>query len=96
VVDGLPAWAEDHHPHVRAGAVRLALVSPCDRCIVSTTDQASGARLGQEPIRTLRLVHADTAGRPLFGWNAVPLLDGNPAPRLRIGDTIRLEQAAPA
>jgi uncharacterized protein YcbX len=92
VVEGLPAWAEDDHPMAETGGLRLKLVSPCERCIVATTDQISGERQGQEPIRTLRRVHADRSGQPLFGWNVVPLTEGDPAPRLRIGDPIRLQR----
>jgi uncharacterized protein YcbX len=92
VIEGLPAWAEDDHPMVEAAGLRLKLVSPCERCIVTTTDQVTAERRGQEPIRTLRRVHADRAGQPLFGWNVVPLTEDDPAPRLRIGDPIRLQR----
>jgi uncharacterized protein YcbX len=90
VVDGLPPWAEDETPWVRAGTTVFRLVSPCERCIVTTTDQASGERLGEEPLRTLRRMHSDSARHPLFGWNLVPILDDEPAPRLRIGDPVTL------
>jgi uncharacterized protein YcbX len=90
IVDGLPPWAEDEAPWLRAGTTVFRLVSPCERCIVTTTDQASGERLGEEPLRTLRRVHSDTAGFPLFGWNLVPVLDEEPAPRLQIGDRVAL------
>jgi uncharacterized protein YcbX len=89
VVEGLPAWAEDHHPLVRLEATELRLVSPCERCIVTTTDQQTGIRQGSEPIRTLRKLHADPAGKPLFGWNAVPVSPEKAAPVLRIGMPVR-------
>lgn len=92
VLEGLPAWAED-----RAGLVRLAsgaalrLVKPCARCIVTTTDQESGERLGPEPIRTLRALGRDFLGEgPCFGANAVPVLPAGPV-ALRLGEPVRLE-----
>ena len=90
IVDGLRAWAEDEASWLRAGTTVFRLVSPCERCIVTTTDQASGERLGEEPLRTLRRVHSDTADFPLFGWNLVPILGDEPAPRLQIGDPVAL------
>lgn len=92
VVEGLPAWTEDDHPVAKVASLRLDLVSPCERCIVTTTDQVSGERQGQEPVRTLRRVHADRMGQPLFGWNVVPRMGADPAPLLRIGAPIRLQR----
>ena len=90
VVEGLVAWAEDDHPVARIGQAELRLVSPCERCIVTTTDQETGQRYGAEPIRTLRGLHANPAGKPLFGWNAVLVPGPDPAPLLRIGDAVEL------
>jgi uncharacterized protein YcbX len=94
VVEGLPAWAEDRLCEIRIGGLHLRLVTPCERCIVTTTDQITGARDSNEPIRTLRMLHADPGGKPLFGWNAVPLADNGDAPILRLGAEI-LGVAAP-
>lgn len=91
VLEGVPAWAEDR-AHVlsfdRGAALRL--VKPCARCIVTTTDQATGERLGPEPIRSLQALGRDLIGEgPCFGWNAVPILpDG--AIRLRVGRDVVL------
>lgn len=91
VLDGLPAWAEDRGGSLRLeeGAL-LRLVKPCARCIVTTTDQASGERLGPEPLRSLRALGRDLAGEgPCFGQNAVPVLADGPV-RLRSGQEVAL------
>lgn len=57
---------------------------------MTTTDQATGERLGPEPIRSLQALGRDLIGEgPCFGWNAVPILpDG--AIRLRVGRDVVL------
>ena len=54
LLDGLDAYAEDGIDELAIGDVRLKLVKPCTRCIITTTDQETGARDGDEPLRTLR------------------------------------------
>lgn len=72
VLSGLPAWEEDHVAHLTIGEVRLRLVKPCVRCEVTTTNQATGRRLGEEPLVTLaRLRSNPDLGGVTFGWNAV-------------------------
>lgn len=91
VLEGLPAWAEDRGGDLRLeeGAL-LRLVKPCARCIVTTTDQARGERLGPEPIRTLRALGRDFTGEgPCFGQNAVPVVPLGPV-RLRLGQEVAL------
>jgi uncharacterized protein YcbX len=79
IVAGAPAWAEDTWATLRIGSgigsVVLDLVKPCDRCIVTTTDQESGARMGKEPLASLARLRRSADPRingVLFGWNAVP------------------------
>ena len=48
VVDGDGEWRE-----LRSRECVLEFSKPCGRCEVTTIDQASGARLGPEPLRTL-------------------------------------------
>ncbi len=72
VLDGLAAWEEDHILELRRGAVRLRLVKPCTRCIITTTDQLSGVRDTDEPLRTLRGFRYDQELRGVcFAWNAI-------------------------
>lgn len=84
VVSGCAPYAEDGWGRIEIGGVRLRVVKPCERCIVTTTDQATGER-GKEPLRTLatyRRVGTDV----MFGQNVVHENTG----RLRLGDEVRV------
>jgi hypothetical protein len=48
VLEGDGTWRE-----LRAREAVLEYARPCGRCEVTTIDQASGARCGPEPLRTL-------------------------------------------
>jgi uncharacterized protein len=81
VLSGLPAWDEDHIDEIEIGDVRLKLVKPCVRCEVTTTDQASGARVSDEPLNTLaRFRNNPDLGGVTFGWNAIVLNTGRIEP----------------
>lgn len=72
VLAGLPAWDEDHVERLTIGEVILRLVKPCVRCEVTTTNQQTGRRFGEEPLVTLaRLRSNPDLGGVTFGWNAV-------------------------
>jgi len=77
VLDGLQAFAEDrvewlNLPLADGRKVRLKLVKPCTRCIVTTTDQVTGERMGDEPLRTLRGFRWLPALKGVaFGMNAI-------------------------
>jgi uncharacterized protein YcbX len=72
VLGGVEAYAEDHIREIDAGAVTLRLVKPCTRCVITATDQATGTRDGDEPLRTLKGYRFDRALRGVvFGVNAV-------------------------
>jgi uncharacterized protein YcbX len=92
VLAGLPARAEDRARAVRfAGGLELLLVKPCGRCIVTTTDQATGERTGPEPIATLGRIRRDPGtGGVLFGQNAVPVLPAGGEGRLAVGEACEL------
>lgn len=71
VIDGLPAFDEDHVDTIAVGKVVLRLVKPCVRCQVTTTDQAT-ARVGVEPLPTLGEFRMDAKlGGVTFGMNAI-------------------------
>jgi hypothetical protein len=75
VVDCDEPWAEDHWTRLEIGGVALDLVKPSDRCIVTTTDQRTGARMGKEPLAALARLRRSTDPRidgVLFAVNAVP------------------------
>jgi uncharacterized protein YcbX len=42
VLEGLPAWAEDHIDTLTIGALTLQLVKPCTRCSIPSIDQETG------------------------------------------------------
>jgi len=72
VLDGLPAFGEDLLHEIESEGVRLRFVKPCTRCVVTTTDQQTGERMGEEPIRTLRTYRWDPALRGVaFGQNVI-------------------------
>lgn len=71
VVEGLPAFDEDHVDTIALDDVVLKLVKPCTRCEMTTTDQATGERF-EEPLRTLATFrHDDRLGGVTFGMNAI-------------------------
>jgi uncharacterized protein YcbX len=82
VVDGTGPWAEDAWRRVRIGEVTFRVPKPCARCVVTTTDQRSGAR-GKEPLRTLAR-HRRIGSGLVFGQNLVPEHSGT----LRVGDPL--------
>lgn len=87
VIDCEEPWAEDHWDRLRIGDVVLDLVKPSDRCIVTTTDQKTGARMGKEPLGALARIHRSTDPRingVIFGENAVPRTPG----AIAVGDAV--------
>jgi uncharacterized protein YcbX len=71
VLEGLAPFAEDRIASISVGAIQLALVKPCTRCIIPSTDQRTGVR-GFDPVSVLRTFRFDHALRGVcFGENAV-------------------------
>lgn len=89
VVSGLPPFGEDRIHELVAEGVRLRRAKPCARCIVTTTDQASGTRDGDEPLRTLAKFRFDRQLKGvIFGQNMI-LIDGLGA-QLRVGQELEM------
>ncbi|HET9465009.1 MAG TPA: MOSC N-terminal beta barrel domain-containing protein [Gemmatimonadales bacterium] len=82
VVAGGEPFAEDTWNVVEIGGVRVRMVKPCARCVVTTTDQSTGER-GQEPLRTLA-TYRKMNGEVMFGQNGVHHNTGT----LRVGDPV--------
>jgi uncharacterized protein YcbX len=85
VIDCGDAWAEDRWRVLRIGEIELDLVKPCDRCIVTTTDQSTGERMGKEPLASLARIRRSADPRingVLFAWNAIPRVQGE----IAVGD----------
>lgn len=83
VVSGAAAFAEDGWPRLRIGDALLARVDACGRCEVTTIDQALGATLGNEPLRTLSRLRMHE-GEPVFGVRYSVQQPG----RVRVGDVV--------
>jgi hypothetical protein len=82
VVAGGEPYAEDGWNKIQIGGVVLRVMKPCGRCVVTTTDQATGER-GQEPLRTLA-TYRRRDGEVMFGQNVVHENTGH----LQIGDSV--------
>ena len=82
VVAGVEPYAEDGWQKIEIGGIRLQVVKPCGRCLVTTTDQATGDR-GKEPLRTLA-TYRKVGGEVMFGQNVVHENTG----RLTVGDSV--------
>ena len=71
------------------GELRLRRVKPCTRCSITTTDQATGAVDGEEPLRTLKSYRWDPALRGVtFGQNLIVVAGAGA--RLRVGDSLHV------
>lgn len=94
VVAGAPPWAEDFWRRIRIGEAVFRVVKPCDRCIVTTTDQTTGVRgaAGGEPLRTLARFRR-RGDQVFFAQNLIPDAIGT----IRVGDRVEvLDQAVSA
>lgn len=87
VIAGAPAFAEDTWPRLRIGQITFRAGGPCARCIMTTTDQATGARDGPEPLRTLATYRRDPADPAdvNFGQN---LIHETKSGTLHVGEVI--------
>jgi MOSC domain-containing protein len=85
VVRGSEPFAEDGWRSIAIGGIPMEVVKPCARCVVTTTDQASGRRDGDEPLRTLATFRRQD-GKVMFGQNVVHYGTG----RLSTGDPVQI------
>ncbi len=85
VVSGSAPFAEGDWRHLRIGDIPMQVVKPCARCVVTTTDQETGHRLGDEPLRTLASFRR-VDNKVLFGENVVHYGTG----RLAVGAPVSL------
>ncbi|MDZ4862508.1 MAG: MOSC domain-containing protein, partial [Gemmatimonadota bacterium] len=85
VVSGSAPFAEDGWRRLTIGGIPMQVVKPCARCVVTTTDQATGRRMGDEPLRTLATFRRQE-GKVMFGQNVVHYGVG----RVAVGDAIVL------
>ena len=72
VLDGLPPYGEDALGDLVADGLRLRVVKPCTRCVITTTDQTTGTVRGEDPVRTLRGYRWDARLKGVtFGQNTI-------------------------
>jgi uncharacterized protein YcbX len=72
LLDGCEAYAEDRMSEIALAGATIRIVKPCTRCVITTTDQATAARDGEEPLRTLRTYRWDAKLRGVaFAQNAI-------------------------
>jgi uncharacterized protein YcbX len=74
VVKNCEPFAEDMWKRIRIGNVEMALVKPCARCVVTTTDQVTLEK-NKEPLKTLSKYRMREGGA-MFGMNVIPLNKG--------------------
>jgi uncharacterized protein YcbX len=82
VIAGGAPFGEDTMGSFRVGTLPFRVVKPCDRCVLTTTDQATAER-GLEPLRTLA-TYRRWDGKVWFGQNVVHEGTG----RLAVGDAV--------
>ncbi len=71
VILGLGPHGEDDINVLIGDGFEIRLVKPCERCSITTTDQATAA-VGKEPLRTLAAYRRDAAlGGVTFGMNGI-------------------------
>ena len=85
VVAGSEAFAEDTWKKIRIGDTEFHVVKPCERCVITTVDQASG-ETGKEPLKTLNS-YRNQEGKVLFGQNLIAEKAGG---TLRTGDPVEV------
>jgi len=84
VVEGAEPWAEDGWQELLAGSVRLSLVKPCSRCVMTTVDPETGVKdAAVQPLRTLSGYRRTDEG-VIFGMNAIHESSGT----IRVGDSV--------
>jgi hypothetical protein len=83
VIRGGAAFGEDELGKFTIGEIGFRAVKPCDRCVITTTDQESAER-GVEPLRTLATFRKQD-GKVYFGQNVVHQGTG----RLAVGMGVR-------
>ncbi len=72
-------WVEDKWAAIEINGVRLDMVKPCVRCVMTTQDQSTGERGLVDPLPALSHLRFSTDKRvpgPVFGWNAVARGEG--------------------
>ena len=84
VIENSAPWAEDEWKLLGIGRTRFEAVKPCARCVITTIDQKTGERTGEEPLRTLATFRQFADRRVTFGQNLIPVECGD----ISVGDAV--------
>ena len=77
VVETEQSFAEGNWKSIQIGTVKFTLVKPCSRCIITTTNQQTGAtNPSKEPLRTLGTFRQFGEQGVLFGEHMIPTNSG--------------------
>ena len=82
VVQGCAPFAEDSWKELSIGGLRLHVVKPCARCVITTVNPDTGVK-DAEPLRTLATFRS-RGNNVLFGQNVIPVGTG----MLRVGEAV--------
>ncbi|MBR8831145.1 MAG: putative protein YcbX [Chroococcopsis gigantea SAG 12.99] len=86
VIETREAFIETRWREITIADVKFALVKPCTRCIITTTDQDTGERNPhQEPLKTLQTFRKGPEGI-MFGENMIPRRTGI----VKVGDEVKV------
>ncbi len=86
VVETDQPFLEDSWKRIKIGEIELAVVKPCDRCTITTTNQSTGERNPfTEPLKTLSTFRRQPEGI-MFGQNLIPQNTG----MIRINDQVQV------
>lgn len=90
VIEGdLEPFEEDGWQKIEIGNAVFFGTKDCGRCLVTTTDQKTGERMGEEPLRTLALIHK-RGKAAVFGRYVIPEAEG----LVRVGDPVQVRERA--
>ncbi len=100
VVSDSDAFAEDDWREIRVGEAVFRSTKPCERCVITTVDQAKGEFAGKEPLKTLASYRMAKDVMPnryeslgvgsnavLFGQNLIAESSGA---TIRVGDEVEV------
>lgn len=85
VVAGCDAYAEDRWDQIRIDEITFDVVTPCERCVITTTDQATGRRESKEPLKTLA-TYRRVQGGVIFGQNVIHRQQG----KVQVGSAVEV------
>jgi uncharacterized protein len=91
VVSGTGPYAEDDWGRIQIGDVSFAVVKPCARCPITTTDQDT-AETATEPLRTLATYRHVRGKGVMFGQNLIHTSPGS----ISVGDPVTILEPARA